>query len=56
MGGNATVDMMSETAVQRALRGHLLVYAWLTCQRVAKITEDDPGFQDQVKELDNVTC
>ena len=47
-----TLHMMSGTAVQRAFRGHLLVDQWLTCQSVAKIMEDDPGFQDQMKELE----
>ena len=51
-GENAIVHMMSGKAVQRAFRGHLLVDQCLTRQIVAKILEDEPGFQDQVEELD----
>ena len=40
--------------MHRAFRGHLLVDQWLTCHTVAKIMEDDPGFQDQVKELEKL--
>ena len=45
-GENAVVHMMSGKAVQRAFRGHLLVDQCLTRQIVAKIVEDNPGFQD----------
>ena len=45
-GENAVVHMMSGMAVQRAFRGHLLVDQCLTRQIVAKIMEDEPGFQD----------
>ena len=48
-GENVIVHAMSGKAVQRAFRGHLLVDQCLTCQIVAKIMEDDPGFQDHVK-------
>ena len=50
-GENAFVHMMSGKAVQRAFRGHLLVDQCFTRQIVAKIIEDEPGFQDQVEEL-----
>ena len=53
-GENAVVHMMSGKAVQRAFRGHLLVDQCLTRQIVAKIMEDDPGFQDQVEELERL--
>ena len=53
-GENAVVHMMSGKAVQRAFRGHLLVDQCLTRQIVAKIVEGDPGFQDQVDELDRL--
>ena len=49
-----TLHMMSGKAVQRAFRGHLLADQCLTCQIVAKIVEDDPGFQDQVGELERL--
>lgn len=53
-GENAVLHMMSGKAVQRAFRGHLLVDQCLTRQIVAKIVEDDPGFQDQVEELERL--
>ena len=53
-GENAVVHMMSRKAVQRAFRSHLLVNQCLTCQIVAKIMEDEPGFQDQVEELERL--
>lgn len=53
-GENAVVHMMSGKAVQLVFRGHLLVDQCLTEQIVAKIVEDDPGFQDQVEELKTV--
>ena len=33
---------------------HLLVDQCLKCKIVTNIIEDGPGFQDQVKELENV--
>ena len=51
---NAIVHMMSQKAVQRAFRSHLLVDQYLTRQIVAKIMEDEPGFQDQVEELERL--
>jgi len=53
-GENAVVHMMSGKAVQRAFHGHLLVDQCLTRQIVAKIVEDDPGFQDQAGELERL--
>lgn len=53
-GENAVVYIMSGKAVQRAFRGHLLVYQCLARQIVANILEDDPGFQDQVDELERL--
>ena len=50
-GKNAVVHMMSGKAVQRAFRCYLLVNQCLTRQIVAKIMEDEPGFQDQVEEF-----
>ena len=49
-GENAVIHMMSGKAVQQAFCGHLLVDQCLTCQIVAKIMEDEPGFQDQEEE------
>lgn len=43
---NAVVHMMSGKAAQEAFRGHL------PRQIFAKIMKDDPGFQDQVEELE----
>ena len=40
--------------MQRAFRAHLLVEQCLTRQIVAKIVEDEPGFQDQVAELERL--
>ena len=53
-GENAGVQMISGKAVQRAFRGHQLVDQCLTRQIVAKIMEDEPGFQDQVEELERL--
>ena len=52
-GENATVHTMSRTAVQQAFRGHLLVISGLHVT-LAKFMEDDPGFQDKVKELEKL--
>ena len=52
-GENAVVHM-SAKAVQRAFRDHLLVNQCLTHSIVAKIMEDEPGFQDQVEELERL--
>jgi len=53
-GENAVVHIMSGKAVQRAFRGHLLVDQCLTRQIFAKVMEDDPGFQDQLEELERL--
>ena len=53
-GENTVVHMMSGKAVQRAFLGHLLVDQCLTRQIVAKIMEDEPGFQDQAEELEQL--
>ena len=53
-GENAVAHVMSGKAVQRAFRGHLLVDQCLTLQIVAKIMEDEPGFQDQEEELERL--
>ena len=53
-GENAVVHMMSGKAVQQVFSGHLLVDQCLTHQIVAKIMEDEPGFQDQVEELERL--
>ena len=53
-GENAVIHIMSGKAVQWAFRGHLLVDQYLICQIVAKIMEDEPGFQDQVEELERL--
>ena len=46
--------MMSGKAVQQAFHGHLLVDQYLTRQIVAKIMEDEPGFQHQVEEVERL--
>ena len=53
-GESAIIHMMSGKAVQRAFRNHLQVDQYLTRQIVAKIMEDEPGFQDQVMELERL--
>ena len=53
-GEHAVVHIISGKAVQRAFRGHLLVDKCLTRQIVAKIMEDDPGFQDQIEEFERL--
>ena len=53
-GENAVVHMMSGKSVQRAFRGHLLVDQCLTHQIVAKIIEDEPGFENVLKELETL--
>jgi hypothetical protein len=53
-GENAVVHMMSGKSVQRAFRGHLLVGQCLTRQIEAKIIEDEPGFENVLKELETL--
>jgi hypothetical protein len=53
-GENAVVHMMSGKSEQRAFRGHLLVDQCLTHQIVAKILEDEPGFENVLKELETM--
>ena len=53
-GENAVVHMMTGKAVQRALRGHLLVDKCLHSQLITDIAKDDPEIQtllDQAEEL-----
>ena len=51
---NAVVHIMNGKAVQRVFRGHLLVDQCLTSQIVAKLMEDEPGFQDHEEELERL--
>ena len=53
-GENAITHILSGKAVQRAFRSHLLMNQSLTRQIIAKIVEDEPGFQDQVAELERL--
>ena len=53
-GVNAIVHMMTGNAMQLSFREQPLVEQCVICQIVVKITEDHPGFQDQVKELENI--
>ena len=53
-GENTVVHMMNGKAVQRAFRGHLLVSECLTQQIIAKITEDEPGFENHILELEKI--
>ena len=53
-GKNAVVHMMTGKAVQRALRGHLLVDKCLHSQLITEIGKDDPEIQtllDKAEEL-----
>ena len=53
-GENAVVHMMTGKAVQRTLRGHLLVDKCLNSQLITEIAKDDPKIQtllDQAEEL-----
>ena len=45
---------MNGKAVQRAFRGHLLVSECLTQPIIAKITEDEPGFENHILELEKI--
>ena len=55
-GENTVVHtcMMNGKAVQRAFRGHLLVSECLTQKIIAKITEDEPGFENHILELEKI--
>ena len=53
-GENAVVHMMTGKAVQRALRGHILVDKCLYSQFITEMAKDDPEIQtllDQAEEL-----
>ena len=53
-GGNAVGHMMTGKAVQRALRGHLLVDKCLHSQLITEVAKDNPEiptFLDQAEEL-----
>ena len=53
-GENAVVHMMTGKAVQRALRGHLLVDKCLHSQVITEMSKDDPEIQtllEQAEEL-----
>lgn len=54
-GENAVVHMMNGKAVQRALRGHLLVNHCLTNQTLSKIIESEPEFLSLIQELELYT-
>ena len=51
---NAITHILSRKVAQRAFRSHLLMNQSLTRQIIAKIMEDEPGFQDQVAELERL--
>ena len=53
-GDNAVVHMMTGKAVQRTVRGHLLVSQCLTKQIIAKVIEDEPDFAMLVPEIERI--
>ena len=53
-GENAIQHIMSGKAVQRALRGHLLLDQCLTQQLVDKVICDNPGFENMLQELEEL--
>ena len=54
-GENAVMHMMSGKAVQRSLRGHLLLLSkCLTQQVTCKILEDEPEFNIIIQEFEGV--
>ena len=53
-GENTVVNMMNGKAVQRAFRGHLHVSECLTQQIIAKIIEDERGFENHILELEKI--
>ena len=55
-GENAVVHIMSGKAVQRALRGNLLVDQCLTNQIISKIIDSEPGFENHIQELEQLYC
>ena len=55
-GENAVIHIMTGKAVQRALRGHLLVDQCLTNQIISKIIESDRGFESLIQELEELSC
>ena len=52
-GETTVVHMMNGKAVQRAFRGHL-VSECLTQQIIARIIEDEPGFENHMLELEKI--
>jgi len=53
-GENAVQHIMSGKAVQRALRGHLLLDQCLTQQVLDKVISDDPSFANLLQELEKL--
>ena len=54
---NAVVHMMSGKAVQRSIRGHLLVSQCLTQQIAGKVIQSEPGFDNLCQKLERLyTC
>ena len=49
---NAVVHMLSGKAVQRSLRGHLLVSQCLTKQIADRVFEGEPGFKNLIQQLE----
>ncbi|KAK6176031.1 hypothetical protein SNE40_014395 [Patella caerulea] len=47
---------MSGKAVQRALRGYLLVDQYLTNQIISKIIESEPGFESIIAKVEQLYC
>ena len=56
-GDNAVQHIMTGKAIQRAVRGHLLLDQCLTQKVADKVLCDHPGFADQLQELEQLsTC
>ena len=53
-GKNAVQHIMTGKAVQRAVRGHLLLDQCLTQQVTDKVLCDHPGFEDLLQELEQL--
>ena len=53
-GANAVQHIMTGKAVQRAVRGHLLLDQCLTQQVADKVLCDHPGFADLLQELEQL--
>jgi hypothetical protein len=53
-GENTVMHMLNGKAVQKAVRGHLLVSQCLTKQIVSRVIESDPGFSSLLQELEEM--